>query len=92
MKNFQRHLVRPEQTTQPVTPIQPVSNQESIRQTISLKTILLIVQAILIVLMGNVSALSGDPLLNVIPSMIAQGVSLIREAARESQHKSDFDR
>lgn len=91
MKNFQRHLVGSEQTTQPFTPTQPISNQENSRQTISPKTILLIVQAILIVLMGNISALSGDPLLNVIPSMIAQGVSLIREAARENQHKSDFD-
>jgi len=95
MNNSPRHLVQSEQTTKPVqivTPIQTVSKEENTRQTISLKTTLLIVQAILIVVMGNISVLSGDPLLEVIPSMISQGISLIREATHESEHKSDSDK
>lgn len=92
MNNSPRRLVQSEQTTKPVqivTPIQTVSKEENTRQTISLKATLLIVQAILI---GNISVLSGDPLLEVIPSMISQGISLIREATHESQNKSDSDK
>ncbi|MBD0347273.1 MAG: hypothetical protein ICV63_21110 [Coleofasciculus sp. Co-bin14] len=46
-----------------------------------------ITQAILIGVTGNIRVLSGDPLLDVIPSMIAQGVSLIVKAAKESDRK-----
>jgi hypothetical protein len=46
-----------------------------------------VAQAILIGVTGNIRVLSRDPLLDVIPSMIAQGVSLIVKAAKESDRK-----
>jgi hypothetical protein len=46
-----------------------------------------VIQAVLIGVTGNIRVLSGDPLLDVIPSMIAQGVSLIVKAAKESEGK-----
>lgn len=45
------------------------------------------VQAALIGVRGNLDVLSGKPVLDVIPSMIAQGVSLIVKAAKESERK-----
>jgi hypothetical protein len=46
-----------------------------------------VVQAALIGVKGNLDVLSGKPVLDVIPSMIAQGVSLIVKAAKESDRK-----
>jgi hypothetical protein len=46
-----------------------------------------VVQAALIGVRGNLDVLSGKPVLDVIPSMIAQGVSLIVKAAKESESK-----
>ncbi len=46
-----------------------------------------VIQAVLIGVTGNIRVLSGDPLLDVIPSMMAQGVSLIVKAAKESERK-----
>jgi hypothetical protein len=46
-----------------------------------------VAQAALIGVNGNLDVLSGKPLLDVIPSMIAQGVSLIVKAAKESDRK-----
>jgi hypothetical protein len=45
------------------------------------------VQTALIGVKGNLDVLSGKPVLDVIPSMIAQGVSLIVKAAKESDRK-----
>lgn len=45
------------------------------------------VQAILIGVQGNLDVLSGKPVLDVIQGMIAQGVSLIVKAAKESESK-----
>lgn len=46
-----------------------------------------VLQAALIGVRGNLDVLSGKPVLDVIPSMIAQGVSLIVKAAKESERK-----
>jgi hypothetical protein len=46
-----------------------------------------VAQAALIGVKGNLDVLSGKPVLDVIPSMIAQGVSLIVKAAKESDRK-----
>ncbi|MEW6499341.1 MAG: hypothetical protein AB1589_43715 [Cyanobacteriota bacterium] len=47
-----------------------------------------VIQAVLIGVRGNIRAISGDPLLDIIPSMIAQGVSLVVKATKESNCKS----
>jgi hypothetical protein len=46
-----------------------------------------VAQAALIGVKGNLDVLSGKPVLDVIPSMIAQGVSLIVKAVKESDRK-----
>jgi hypothetical protein len=46
-----------------------------------------VVQALLIGVKGNLDVLSGKPVLDVIQGMIAQGVSLIVKAAKESESK-----
>jgi hypothetical protein len=46
-----------------------------------------VVQAVLIGVKGNLDVLSGKPVLDVIQGMIAQGVSLIVKAAKESESK-----
>lgn len=90
MNNSSSQFVEPEPTSksvQPIVPTQSVSTEENSQQAISLKAVLLIVQAVLIVVMGNLSVLSGDSLLDVVPSMIFQGISLIQKAASKSQNK-----
>jgi hypothetical protein len=90
MNNSSSQFAELEPTSKSVQPIvssQSVPTEENSQQAISLKAVLLIVQAVLIVVMGNVSVLSGDPLLNVVPSMIFQGISIIQKAANKSQNK-----
>ena len=60
------------------------AQQKLSRQVIA---VAFVVQAALIGVKGNLDVLSGKPVLDVIPSMIAQGVSLIVKAAKESDRK-----
>ncbi len=61
------------------------SHQKLHRQIIATS---FVIQAVLIGVMGNIRVISGDPLLDVIPSMLAQGVSLVVKAAKESEGQS----
>jgi hypothetical protein len=60
------------------------AQQKLSRQVIA---VAFVVQTALIGVKGNLDVLSGKPVLDVIPSMIAQGVSLIVKAAKESDRK-----
>ena len=63
---------------------QPEASKNVLRQVIAVS---FVVQAALIGLKGNLDVLSGKPVLDVIQGMIAQGVSLIVKAAKESESK-----
>ncbi len=64
---------------------QPEASKHVWRQQVI--AVAFVVQAALIGVKGNLDVLSGKPVLDVIPSMIAQGVSLIVKAAKESESK-----
>lgn len=64
---------------------QPEASKHVWRQQVI--AVAFVVQAALIGVKGNLDVLSGKPVLDVIPSMIAQGVSLIVKAAKESERK-----
>lgn len=63
---------------------QPEASKNFLRQVIA---VAFVVQAALIGVRGNLDVLSGKPVLDVIQGMIAQGVSLIVKAAKESESK-----
>ena len=63
---------------------QPEASKNFLRQAIAVS---FVVQAALIGVRGNLDVLSGKPVLDVIQGMIAQGVSLIVKAAKESESK-----
>ncbi len=63
---------------------QPEASKNFLRQVIAVS---FVVQAALIGVRGNLDVLSGKPVLDVIQGMIAQGVSLIVKAAKESESK-----
>lgn len=63
---------------------QPEASKNVLRQVIAVS---FVVQAALIGLKGNLDVLSGKPVLDVIQGMIAQGVSLIVKATKESESK-----
>ena len=64
---------------------QPEASKHVWRQQVI--AVAFVVQTALIGVKGNLDVLSGKPVLDVIPSMIAQGVSLIVKAAKESDSK-----
>jgi hypothetical protein len=63
------------------------SRLSQLQQTKQFVAVWFVIQAIVIGVTGNIRVLSGNPLLDVIPSMIAQGVSLIVKAVKESDRK-----
>jgi hypothetical protein len=62
-------------------------SQDKQQKFLQIIAVSFVAQAALIGVKGNLDVLSGKPVLDVIPSMIAQGVSLIVKAAKESERK-----
>jgi hypothetical protein len=95
-----RTLIQQEFKVLTMTNSQPTQSTNKTKSTISQESqdkqqkflqriiaVSFVVQAALIGLKGNLDVLSGKPVLDVIQGMIAQGVSLIVKAAKESESK-----
>jgi hypothetical protein len=82
-KDSENNTINQSQTLAPLK--KEDSHQKLYRQVIAAS---FVIQAVLIGVMGNIRVISGDPLLDVIPSMLTQGVSLVVKAVKESEHKS----
>ncbi len=67
---------------------QPGASKNVLRQVI---TSLLILQALFMVIKGNVDVLSGKSPLDVIPSMLTQGIELILKAHRAEKSIKESD-
>ena len=67
---------------------QPEASKNVLRQVI---TSLLILQALFMVIKGNLDVVSGKSPLDVIPWMITQGVELIIKAQRTEKSIKDSD-
>ncbi|HEY9633991.1 MAG TPA: hypothetical protein V6D14_11320 [Coleofasciculaceae cyanobacterium] len=74
---------------QPHEKQQPEASKNVLRQVI---TSLLILQALFMVIKGNLDVLSGKPPLEVIPSMISQSIELIIKAQRRQKSFKKSDR
>ena len=74
---------------QPHKKQQPEAGKNVLRQVI---TSLLILQALFMVIEGNLDVLSGKSPLDVVPWMITQGVELILKAHRAEKNLKECDR
>ncbi len=74
---------------QPHKKQQPEASKNVLRQVI---TSLLILQALFMVIEGNLDVLSGKSPLDVVPWMITQGVELILKAQRAEKGIKESDR
>jgi hypothetical protein len=68
---------------------QPEASKNVLRNVIALA---FIIQATLIGVKGNLDILSGKPVLDVIPSMLTQGIELILKAHRTQANLKKSDR
>ncbi len=70
---------------------QPEASKNVLRQ-IRTRLLILILQALCMVIQGNLDVLSGKSPLDVVPSMLAQGVELILKAQRVEKRIEESDR
>jgi hypothetical protein len=70
---------------------QPEASKNVLRQ-VRTSLLILILQALCMVIQGNLDVLSGKSPLDVVPSMLAQGVELILKAQRVEKRIEESDR